>query len=52
MQLVESEGTLEEVEEMAKGAAEEARRELSIFPDVAARQALEFAPLFVLRRRS
>ena len=52
LQLVESQGTLEEVEEMAKEAAEEACREISIFPDVAARQALEFAPLFVLRRRS
>jgi len=52
LQLVESEGTLEEVEEMAKEAAEEARRELSIFPDVGARQALELAPMFVLRRRS
>ncbi len=52
LELVTSGGTLEEVEEMAERYAEEARRELALFPDSDARDALEFAPDFVLQRRS
>jgi octaprenyl-diphosphate synthase len=52
LELVSSEGTLEEVQTMAEKYAEEARQELSFFPPSEARDALEFAPDFVLQRRS
>lgn len=52
LDLVASEGTLEEVGQMAREAAADAQRELDVFPDVPARAALEYAPAFVLRRRS
>jgi octaprenyl-diphosphate synthase len=52
LDLVRREGTIEETEAMAEGYAEEARRELAFFPESDAREALEFAPDFVLHRRS
>jgi octaprenyl-diphosphate synthase len=52
LELVQSQGTLEEVGEMAEGYAAEAKRELEVFPPSDARDALEFAPDFVLHRRS
>ena len=52
LDLVTSEGTLEEVRDMAVRLAEEARQELGFFPPGQARDALEFAPDFVLQRRS
>ena len=52
LELVSSGGTLEEVQTMAERYAEEARQELSFFPPSEARDALEFAPDFVLQRRS
>ena len=51
LELVTTEGTLDEVAEMAESYAEAARRELAFFPAGAAREALEFAPDFVLQRR-
>lgn len=52
LDLVRSEGTLEEVSAMAEEYAAEAKRELQFFPPCDAREALEFAPDFVLHRRS
>jgi len=52
LDLVRSEGTLEEVEALAEGFARQAREELAFFPPSEAREALELAPDFVLRRRS
>ena len=52
LELVQVQGTLEEVTELAEGHAAEARRELAFFPPSDARDALEFAPDFVLHRRS
>jgi octaprenyl-diphosphate synthase len=52
LDLVRAEGTLDEVREMAQDLAVQARRELEIFPPGDARDALEFAPDFVLNRRS
>ena len=52
LDLVRTEGTLEEVAAMAEQYASEARRELELFPPGDAREALEFAPDFVLHRRS
>jgi octaprenyl-diphosphate synthase len=52
LDLVRSEGTLEEVTAMAEEYAAEAKRELEFFPPSDAREALEFAPDFVLHRRS
>jgi octaprenyl-diphosphate synthase len=52
LELVQSEGTLDEVAEMAVDLAAQAKRELEIFPPCDARDALEFAPDFVLHRRS
>lgn len=51
LDLVEAEGTLGEVQEMAESYAEKARRELGVFPSSPTREALEFAPDFVLHRR-
>jgi octaprenyl-diphosphate synthase len=52
LELVRAEGTLEEVTAMAEEYAAEAKRELEVFPPSDAREALEFAPDFVLYRRS
>jgi octaprenyl-diphosphate synthase len=52
LELVEAEGTIEEVTELAHGYATQAKQELEIFPPGDARDALEFAPDFVLNRRS
>ena len=52
LDLVRAEGTLEEVTGMAEEYAAEAKRELEFFPPSDAREALEFAPDFVLHRRS
>jgi octaprenyl-diphosphate synthase len=52
LDLVHAEGTIEEVTAMAEEYAAEAKRELEIFPPSGAREALEFAPDFVLHRRS
>ena len=51
LELVASGGTLGEVEEMAEQYADEARSELAHFSASTARDALEFAPDFVLQRR-
>ena len=52
LDLVRAEGTVEEVAAMAEQYAAEAKRELEFFPPSDAREALEFAPDFVLHRRS
>ena len=52
LEIVEREGTLEEVAAEARRKAAEAREALAIFPDSPARRALEFAPDFVLHRRA
>ncbi len=52
LELVAAEGTLGEVRELAESYAAEAKRELEFFPPGDARDALEFAPDFVLNRRS
>jgi octaprenyl-diphosphate synthase len=52
LDLVRAEGTIEEVGELAQGYAAQAKQELEIFPPGDARDALEFAPDFVLNRRS
>lgn len=52
LELVAVHGTTEEVQEIALQHAEEARRELEIFPPSPARDALLSAPDFVLHRRS
>ena len=52
LELVRREGTLDEVEARALEFAAEARAALALFPESEARRALEFAPDFVLHRRS
>jgi octaprenyl-diphosphate synthase len=52
LDLVRIEGTIEEVAELAHGYAAQAKQELEFFPPGDARDALEFAPDFVLNRRS
>jgi octaprenyl-diphosphate synthase len=52
LDLVEREGTIEEVRELAADQAATAREALEVFPASEARLALEFAPEFVLNRRS
>ena len=52
LDLVRAEGTLEEVTAMAEEYAAEAKRALEFFPPSDTRDALEFAPDFVLHRRS
>jgi octaprenyl-diphosphate synthase len=52
LDLVNAQGALEEVREMAEGYAAQAKAELEFFPPSDARDALEFAPDFVLYRRS
>lgn len=51
LELVDREGTLDEVERMAREYAKRAREALESFPRSEAREALEFAPEFVLHRR-
>jgi octaprenyl-diphosphate synthase len=51
LELVQSEGTLDEVREMAATLAAEASGELEPLPPCGARDALEAAPHFVLHRR-
>lgn len=51
LELVRSEGTVEEVDLLARTHAAEAQRELAFFPAVPARAALEYAPDYILRRR-
>ncbi|MDH3254658.1 MAG: polyprenyl synthetase family protein [Acidobacteriota bacterium] len=50
--VVDSEGTLEEVGELAVTQADRAREALDAFPASLVREALEFAPEFVLSRRA
>lgn len=52
LELVMSEGTIEEVAEMAEKLATEAKEQLASFPLCEAREAMEFAPDYVLQRRS
>jgi octaprenyl-diphosphate synthase len=52
LEAVTAEGTLEEVRELATEHARKACEALAIFPASDAREALEFAPEFVLNRRS
>ncbi len=52
LEMVRTAGTLDEAVEIAERHAERARRELEIFPASDAREALEYAPEFVLNRRS
>jgi octaprenyl-diphosphate synthase len=52
LELVTSEGTLEEVAEMAARLAFRAKEQLESFPACDAREAMELAPDFVLQRRS
>jgi len=52
LELVMSEGTIEEVAEMAEELAAEAKEQLYSFPVCDAREAMEFAPDYVLQRRS
>ena len=52
LELVEREGTIEEVRELAERYAAEAKGELEHFPPGDARDALEFAPDYLLHRRS
>jgi len=52
MEIVVTQGTLDETRERAQTYARQAREALAFFPSSAAREALEFAPDFVLSRRS
>jgi len=52
LHLVESAGTLEEARAIAEDHAERARRALDPFPEGDAREALLYAPDFVLKRRA
>ena len=52
LDIVRTEGTIEEVEEMARKYADESLEQLGRLPAGDAREALEFAPEFVLQRRS
>jgi len=51
LELVRAEGTLEEVDLLARTQAAEAQQFLELFPAVPARAALEYAPEYILRRR-
>jgi octaprenyl-diphosphate synthase len=51
LELVRSEGTLDEVDLLARTRAAEAQQDLAFFPAVPARAALEYAPDYILRRR-
>jgi octaprenyl-diphosphate synthase len=52
LELVRAEGTIEEVRALAETYALKAKQELEVFPPSDAREALEFAPDFVLHRRA
>ena len=52
LELIEREGTVEEVVEIARGWGDRALEALSSLPDGDARRALEAAPEYVLRRHS
>ncbi len=52
LELVRVEGTIEEVSALAETYAAKAKQELEVFPPGDAREALEFAPDFVLHRRT
>ncbi len=52
LDLVRRHGTLEETAAMAESYAQEARGALAFFPESDARDALQFAPDFVLHRRT
>jgi octaprenyl-diphosphate synthase len=52
LDLVSAQGTLDEAQEMAESYAAQARAELDLFAPGATRDALEFAPDYVLHRRS
>lgn len=52
LELVRREGTLEEVDQRARDLAAEAVAELAVFSSSDARDALEFAPHYVLHRRA
>ena len=52
LETVAAEGTVEEVRELAQRYASEAHSALAVFAPSPAREALEFAPEFVLNRRS
>jgi octaprenyl-diphosphate synthase len=52
LDLVQAEGTLDEAREIAEGHAEKARRSLEGFPAGEERDALEYAPDYVLDRRA
>ncbi|HVT16789.1 MAG TPA: polyprenyl synthetase family protein [Thermoanaerobaculia bacterium] len=52
LELVHREGTLGETAEMAETFAARAQQELQFFPPSDAREALEFAPDFILHRRA
>jgi octaprenyl-diphosphate synthase len=52
LELVRAEGTVEEAREIAEDYAGRARAELAAFPPSEVREALEFAPDFILNRRS
>jgi octaprenyl-diphosphate synthase len=49
--LVAAEGTLDEAEAIARRYADEARQQLEFFPPSITREALEYAPEYVLSRR-
>lgn len=51
VEIVVGEGTLDETRELAQDYAQEAQQQLAFFPPSEARDALEFAPDFVLNRR-
>ncbi|HMB54266.1 MAG TPA: polyprenyl synthetase family protein, partial [Thermoanaerobaculia bacterium] len=52
LELVEEAGTLEEASAMAEDHAERSRRALDVFPSGEAKEALLYAPDFVLHRRA
>lgn len=52
LELVRAEGTVEEAGAIAEDYAARARAELAVFPPGEVREALEFAPDFILNRRS
>ena len=52
LELVRAEGTVEEARAIAEDYGARARAELAAFPAGEVREALEFAPDFILNRRS
>lgn len=51
LDLVNTEGTLQEVEQIASDYARQARQQLEFFPPSTTREALEYAPEYLLSRR-